>query len=203
VRSEQDPITVAVGCLGCVIGAGLLRILGNEDGLRVVGSDLDHAELELAVTRHGARVVILDEDSVAGPSVPRRLRDVCPAVGLVVLAHRPTRAYAKRMVALGVTVCLSTDASAPEIAQGVRLAADGTHVFVSMSSRSTHMGRSAGLYALTRREREVLELLSRGQKNAEVARELHVSTETARTHAKHIYNKLGVSSRDELLGIEQ
>jgi DNA-binding NarL/FixJ family response regulator len=197
----DDPITVAVGQLGCLIGEGLLQILGGEQCLRVVGAGLDHAALEAAVAQGEARVVILDEGSVAQPSVPRRLCGARASVGLVVLAHRPTRAYATRMVGFGVTACLSTDASALEIVQGVCLAADGNHVYVAMSNDRTQARDARELGSLTRREREVLELLGNGRTNAEIAQALHVSTETARTHAKHVYRKLGVGSRGELLGI--
>jgi DNA-binding CsgD family transcriptional regulator len=48
----------------------------------------------------------------------------------------------------------------------------------------------------------VLKLLGRGEKNSEIASALDIGTETARTHAKHVYRKLGVSSRKELLGVE-
>jgi DNA-binding NarL/FixJ family response regulator len=58
------------------------------------------------------------------------------------------------------------------------------------------------IYSLTRREKQVLVLLGRGWKNADIARELQVSTETVRTHAQHVYRKLGVRSRKELLGVE-
>jgi DNA-binding NarL/FixJ family response regulator len=202
VRSG-GPVTVAVGQLGSVIGRGLLEILEDARGLRVVGAGLDHAALEGAVARGRAQVVVLDEDSVAGPSVPRRLCGARSGVGLVVLAHRPSRAYVTRVLACGVSVCLSTDASAVEIVRGVGVAADGRHVFVSVSARPVAAGRAVGIGALTRREREVLELLSQGQKNAEIAGALRISTETARSHAKQVYRKLGVSSRGELLGIEQ
>jgi DNA-binding CsgD family transcriptional regulator len=57
--------------------------------------------------------------------------------------------------------------------------------------------------SLTRRESDVLELLSTGHKTVEIARVLQVGTETVRTHTRHVYRKLGVSSRGELLGIEQ
>ena len=102
-----------------------------------------------------------------------------------------------------VAVWLSADAPAAEIVLGVRLAVDGEHVLVSVSPRPAGTARAVGVGALTRREREVLSLLSKGRKHAEVARALNVSTETARTHAKHIYHKLGVRSRAELLGVEQ
>jgi DNA-binding NarL/FixJ family response regulator len=58
------------------------------------------------------------------------------------------------------------------------------------------------MYSLTRREKQVLVLLGRGWKNADIAVELQVSTETVRTHAQHVYRKLGVRSRKELLGVE-
>jgi DNA-binding NarL/FixJ family response regulator len=103
-----------------------------------------------------------------------------------------------------VTVRLSAGAAVAEIVLGVRLAADGEHVLVSVSPRPVRAGagRAAGAHALTRREREVLERLKLGEKNAEIARALEIGTETARTHAKHVYRKLGVTSRGELLGVE-
>jgi len=106
-----------------------------------------------------------------------------------------------------VAVRLSANAPAAEIVLGVRLTADAEHVLVSVSARPAGMGsrppKAVGIGSLTRREREVLDLLSAGQKNAEIARVLQISTETARTHAQHVYRKLGVSSRAELLGVEQ
>jgi DNA-binding CsgD family transcriptional regulator len=52
---------------------------------------------------------------------------------------------------------------------------------------------------LTAREADVLAGLQQRRSNAQIAAELHVSIETIRTHVRHIYRKLGVSSRRELL----
>ena len=52
---------------------------------------------------------------------------------------------------------------------------------------------------LSRREQEILEQLSRGYRYKEIADKLHVSTETVRTHIRHIYEKLQVNSRLEAL----
>jgi DNA-binding NarL/FixJ family response regulator len=194
-------VTVAVGQLGSVIACGLLQILGGDRGLRVVDSALDHAALETVLARGGAQVVILDEDSAARPGVLRRLRDARGDVGVVALVHRPTRAYARRVVALGVSVCLSTDATPAEILRAVRLAAEGRQLLVSMSTRPVRGAGRVDVWSLTRREREVLELLGEGHKNAEIAEVLSISTETARSHAKNVYRKLGVCSRKELLGV--
>jgi DNA-binding NarL/FixJ family response regulator len=195
---------VAVGRFACVIGRGLLEILEDDPGLRVLGAGLDRPELvELVVSRDEAQVVILDEDDATRPSVVRGLHAARAGLGLVVLAHRPTRAYATRMLALGVNVCLSTEASAAEICGAVRQAADGEHVHVSISTLPSEAAGTARARSLTPREQDVLELLGRGRKNTEIARALNISTETARTHTRHVYRKLGVSSRGELRGIER
>jgi DNA-binding NarL/FixJ family response regulator len=55
-----------------------------------------------------------------------------------------------------------------------------------------------GAELLTPREAEVLELLQDGATNAAIAHELSVGIETVRTHARHIYRKLGIGSRREL-----
>jgi DNA-binding CsgD family transcriptional regulator len=107
------------------------------------------------------------------------------------------------MARAGVTtVRLSPAAPAADIVLGVRLAAGGKHVVVSVSPAPPRTKAAAGMGALTRRERDVLAMLGRGHDNAEIADALQISAETVRTHAKRIYRKLGVRSRGELLGME-
>ena len=57
----------------------------------------------------------------------------------------------------------------------------------------------AGIGDLTHREREVLDLLCQGIKPVYIARELRISLGTANKHIAHIYRKLGVNSKQELL----
>jgi DNA-binding CsgD family transcriptional regulator len=54
-------------------------------------------------------------------------------------------------------------------------------------------------WPLTRAERRVLELLVRGLSNRELAMEVHVSVNTIQTHLAHVYEKLGVGNRSQLL----
>ena len=53
-------------------------------------------------------------------------------------------------------------------------------------------------YGLTRREEELLCLLVAGRTNREIGEELTISIGTVKTHVHHIYEKVGVSSREEL-----
>jgi DNA-binding CsgD family transcriptional regulator len=57
----------------------------------------------------------------------------------------------------------------------------------------------AGACGLTPREREILELLARGRTKAHIAEAFFISENTVRNHVKHIYAKLGVHDRQELI----
>lgn len=59
----------------------------------------------------------------------------------------------------------------------------------------------SGAYGVSPRETEVLYYLGRGYNHGYIARKLFVSENTVRTHVRHIYAKLGVSSREELLDL--
>ena len=54
---------------------------------------------------------------------------------------------------------------------------------------------------LTQKEREVLDRMLAGQSRKEIASEMHVSENTVKTHVKHIYEKLDVSGREEILAL--
>jgi len=83
---------------------------------------------------------------------------------------------------------------ARDVLHAIHLASRGLHV-LSPAGPDTY--EPGGPAPLTAREADVLELLQGGRSNAEIAA-LSVGIETVRTHARHIYRKLGVSSRREL-----
>jgi DNA-binding CsgD family transcriptional regulator len=78
---------------------------------------------------------------------------------------------------------------------GVVNGIDSVRSTLDRSPRS-HFARS-GESALTRREREVLSLISKGRSNRQIADELFVNPNTVDTHVRNIFLKLGVNSRAE------
>jgi DNA-binding NarL/FixJ family response regulator len=194
-------ITVVLAQFGAVIGRGLRGLLDEDRDLSIVGEELDCAALELAVAESRPRVAVLGETTLGGRSLLRRLWAVQPDIGLVVLVHRPTRAHGARLLESGVAAYLPLDAAAHEILSAIHLAAVGLQVLLSAPNGSLQATHVRGMASLTPRERDVLRGLSQGESNVDLGRRLHISTETVRTHVKHIFRKLGVDSRRELIDI--
>lgn len=66
---------------------------------------------------------------------------------------------------------------------------------------SEQVQKLAGRYQLSPRETEVAHLLAKGRSLPYIQEELHISLGTAQTHARHIYKKLGIHSRQEFLNL--
>lgn len=79
--------------------------------------------------------------------------------------------------------------------RGLHLMSDFIHSLPSAETME-HIGIN-----LTRREKEIMELLSLGLLNKEIAEKLFISTNTVKNHAKRIYKKLGTKNRIEALRI--
>lgn len=186
-------ITIALGQFGALIGCGLAETLREDPTSQVVAADLDIAALEKIAARQAPQVAVIDESAVIDPEVLTRLRAIQPTIGLVVLAHAPTRGYGARLLRTGGT-CLSKDADAEDIITTIHLAAKGTHMLMNLTERAKSR-------PLTAREEEVFEHLRRSKSYAEVAAALCISVETVRTHAAQIRRKLGVASKADLIGL--
>ncbi len=194
-----ERISVVLGYFDALVSRGLAQILSEDGNLQVIGADLDAATLEHTVALRAPRVAILDEATAVGSSVLERLKVAQPAIGLIVLTHRPALADGMRLLAKGASY-MSTDVSAADILAVVHRTAEGRNMYMShgrVVERSYHIKMAS----LTPREADVLAYLGRGQSHAEIAHDLQLGIETIRTHSKHIRSKLGASSTRELIGL--
>jgi DNA-binding NarL/FixJ family response regulator len=170
----------------------------------VVGWTTDELEADELASRRGADVV-LTEVELAGGSGLSLTRRLATGPAIIVLTRGHEGDILLDAVAAGAIGCLSHDIEIDDLVRHVVRAADGefavdhgrlhTELRRASAARSQKGAGSPKLAMLTVREREVLNLLARGMDNQAIARQLHLSSHTARTHVGNILRKLGVHSR--------
>ena len=182
-----------------LVAIGLGVLIGDDPNLELVAEGVHGDEIEAAIERHAPSVVLLNFGTLRAPAQVYQLHQAYPDTRIVVLANRPSAAECNQMLSFGATACLSKETEARDIVNAIHLASRGMHV-LPRSAAAGGGGATAveGAELLTPREAEVLELLSDGRTNAQIAQRLTIGIETVRTHARNIYRKLGISSRREL-----
>jgi len=192
--SEKSTITVAVGHFDDLLARGLRGLVEDDPGLTLVAAAVEPAQLAPMLRALRPQVAILDTASLYSPIEVRELTARHPQTHLLLLAEQPSGVECAQLLAFGAAACLAKATQVRDIHNAIHLASRGLQLIPRDPS-----GAAFGSGLLTPRETDVLAQLQRRRSNAQIAAELHISIETVRTHARHIYHKLGVSSRRELL----
>lgn len=182
-----------------VVRAGLRALIDGQDDLSVVGEAdrLDRAVA--AVEEHRPDVVLMDLSLRAGEpggaEATAAVRALPEPPEVLVLTTYDTESDILRALEAGARGYLLKDAPPDELFPGIRATARGETVLAPSVAATLVRRTTPGTVAITEREVEVLELLSRGLGNKEMAREMFVSEATVKSHLSHIYTKLGVDTR--------
>ena len=192
--AERGNTTVALGQFDDLVARGLRGLIEDDPQLELVASDVLAAQLTMVLRARRPTVAILDTGSLRSPAEIRTLTLRHPDTHLLLLAERPSGVESAQLLAFGAAACLAKSTQSRDVLNAIHLASRG----LQLTPRDG-AGALPGSGLLTAREADVLARLQQRRSNAQIAAELHVSVETVRTHARHIYRKLGVSSRRELL----
>ena len=120
----------------------------------------------------------------------RRLVSQFPRVAALVFGAPDDAQNICAAVACGARGFLRWEASHAEVCAALAHALAG----VELSSR-VPLPRQAGDVVLTQRELQVLHGMSQGKSNSQIGRELFLSEDTVKTHARRLFKKLGVNDR--------
>lgn len=185
---------------------GVASVLRNL-GIEVVGEASGASDGMMKLW--SARPDLLVAGSPAHSRLPELVAEAKKAYpDLRVLALLPVSEAGKvrPVLSSGADAVLTRLASPEELESAVRKVAAGERV-VAAAALTVLVGTAqktadgpGGAHPLTVKEREVLDLLAKGLSNREIAGTLVISTATVKSHLAHIYEKLGVSSRQEAVG---
>lgn len=125
----------------------------------------------------------------------RLLRQVEPGLGIVAHGERPERHLANSAIQAGATAYVARTAGTEQLKRAVRAA-------LAMESYVDPQVPPPGSRGkLTRRQREILQLLADGESTTFAARRLGLSEETVKTHTKNALARLGARNRSHAVAI--
>jgi two-component system, NarL family, response regulator NreC len=184
-----------------VVRRALRLLLEEEPGFEVVAEAEDAEGAVRYVRGHRPDVLILDLNMPGRPSLEAipEIHEASPETRIVVLTMQKEPAFARQALQLGVLGYVLKEAADDELVQAVRMAAAGeTYLQPALGARLAAEPESRAT-DLSERETGVLRLIALGHTNAEIAGQLYISVRTVETHRAHIQQKLGVSTRAELV----
>jgi DNA-binding NarL/FixJ family response regulator len=192
-----------------LIRQGCRRILEQRPDVTVVGEASTGEEALEKVETLRPAVVFLDVNlpGISGIEVTRRLRLQHPLLKVIVLSVHTDEAYVSRALTTGASDYIVKQGAARELEEALE-AVIGGHVYLSpLISRAVvnmyikHATQTTrpDEALLTPKEREVLQLLTRGLSSKEMGQQLKVSSQTVDVHRKSIMKKLNLHTVPELV----
>lgn len=184
-----------------VFREGVVRALGSSGQVEVVGEAGDGRSALAMVEELKPDVVLLDYSlpELSGQAVAHAIvRDGLPSRVLFLSAHAESSVVYQALEA-GAAGYLSKESRREQIVDAVVACAEGRNVVPPdvaaglVSEIRLRSRRDAPV--LTPREREILKLIADGRSLPDIAKQLILGLTTVKTHAQHLYEKLGVSDR--------
>ena len=185
-----------------VVRSALRMLLDGEEGIEVVAEAGDAQSAVRYAGGHRPDVMILDINMPGGSGLSAipEIRSASPDTRIVMLTMQEETSAAREALQAGVLGYILKEAASEELVKAVRLAAAGkTYLQPELGARLAAEPESASPDDLSDRELEVLRLIALGHTNNEIAQNLYLSVRTVESHRAHIQQKLGLTSRSELV----
>jgi DNA-binding NarL/FixJ family response regulator len=194
-----------------ILTDALATVVGLDDTLQMVAPPVHDAETAIAIcAEHLPDVVLMDimfKGGMSGIEATRKIKETSPSTKVVIMTARDDERLLVEAVEAGASGFLSKDEAAQEVLSAAKAAAEGevlidpatlTRLLAQVArEREEQRDAQSMLNDITEREREILQLLSEGMRNDDIAAKLFISPQTVQTHVRNILGKLRVHSKLE------
>ncbi len=190
---------------------GITAMLNDQPDIKATSATGNGDAIEKA-KKYNPQVVLLDLGLRSQNSlrIAEKIKKLIPKCEIVVMDLIPVQAEIVEFVKAGVSGFILKDATIDDFLHTIRSVADGKKVlpppltgslFSQIVEYAVHSGKADRLMKavkLTKRELDVVNLISRGMSNKEIATELNIAIHTVKSHVHNILEKLALRSRLEL-----
>ena len=200
-KPSPDHIRVMVVEDQALFREALVRLLGTQPGIEIAGDAGSGEEAIRIVTQRAPDVILMDVGlpGMDGIEATRRLKASSPGVKVVIITAFPGPEMFRRAIQANVDSFILKDATVDEVVTTIRVTYADGHLFKGdMLTRLMNESGAAKRHPrMTPAEVVILQALTAGGSNRELAQRLNLSEKTVRNHLSSVYSKLGVSGRAE------
>ena len=204
----MEPIHVLIADDHTLFRAGLHALLNLFPDIQVIGEASTGAEAIAKAEELQPDIILMDIQmpGVNGIEATRRIIHSSPSIGIIVVTMFEDDDSVFSAMRAGARGYILKEAGEDEVLRAIHAAARGEAIFGPAIARrlvqffSNPPQESGQVFPeLTEREREILDLIARGETNAKIAQRLVLSPHTVRNHISNIFSKLQVADRAEAI----
>jgi two-component system response regulator NreC len=203
-----EQIRVIIADDHTIFRSGLNMLLSSEPDINVIGEAEDGQSAIQLAKELNPDVILMDigMPELNGIEATERIKLETPDINILVLTMHRSDEYFFKMLEAGASGYILKGAETSELINAVRSVAKGeVFLYPSMAGRlvKEYLSQSAASKIssakLTKREREILQLIAEGFTNKEIAKKLVLSPSTVHSHRTNLLHKLNLNSRHELV----
>jgi DNA-binding NarL/FixJ family response regulator len=179
---------------------GIRSLLQNEKGIEWTGHAMNAASCLAFLQRQQPDIILMDINlpDKSGIDLCREVKDKYPSVFIIGLSTFNQQSFIQKMMDSGASGYVLKNATQEELMEAISVVIKGK-IYFSDEASQVLTKTEANPILLTRREKEVLELIAEGLTNNEIAQKLFVSPTTIDTHRKNLLAKFGVRNTASLI----
>lgn len=190
-----------------IVRQGLQILLENQEGITIVGEANNGLEVISIIERESVDIVLMDINMpvMDGITCTQRLKTHHPNIKVIALSMYSEMGFLEKMFESGSKGYLLKSCSKAELIEAITKVHNG-HQYISdeleesfVKHLKTTKENAASIPRISKREKEILQLISEENTTAQIAQELYISVTTVETHRKNLLRKLGLKNTAGLM----
>ena len=184
-----------------IVRMGLATLLGAQDGFEVVGEAADGEQAVSRALKLKPDVVVMDlmMPKKDGVSATAELHEKLPSCKCLILTSFGASEDLRGALDAGAAGILLKSTANSKLVSAIRKVASGK-TFIAEDVEQI-IAEEPPTPELSPRQREILESITRGLSNAQIALQLDIGAESVKTHMTKLFEKLGAANRSEAVAI--
>jgi DNA-binding NarL/FixJ family response regulator len=181
---------------------GIRSLLQNESGIDWTGHAMNASSCMAFLKNHLPDVILMDINlpDKSGIELCKEVKEKYPSVFIIGLSTFNQQSFIQKMMDNGASGYVLKNATQEELKTAIETVIKGK-TYLSIEATDTLRKDNESQIVLTRREKEVLELIADGMTNAEIAQKLYISVTTVDTHRKNLLAKMEAKNTASLVKI--